>query len=146
MQYAQRSVRGIVEVLVAHVTQKSHGLSHTEVCSNDHEVETTHFLAQQKRMPVWSSLPDGALPVRHRKRFWETFQERSNDLLLVFNASDRSSNVISLDDDKKYGDFSNKDHARCYEGLKFVVHPNLRKGMIGHAAASPFKHLSCAMS
>ena len=64
----------------------------------------------------------------------------------MLNVGDRSSNVISLDDDKKHGDFSNKDHMRCYEGLKCVVHPNLRKGMIGHVAASPFAHLTCATS
>ena len=93
-------------------------------------------------MSIWKSLSSDKLPARCRKCFWETFQERLNELLLMLNVGDRSSNVISLDDDKKNGDFSNKDHIRCYEGLKFGIHPNLRKGIIGHTAASSFTHLT----
>ena len=135
-----------LKLLVVYTTQKTHGLSCTEVYSKDCNVEITHFLTQQKHMHVWKSLSSDKLPVRHRKCFWETFQERLNELLLMLNVGDRSSNVISLDDDKKNGDFSNKDRMRCYEGLKFGIHPNLRKGMIGHAAASPFTNLTCDVS
>ena len=58
------------------------------------------------------------------------YQERLNELLLIINIGDRSSNVISLDDDKKYGDFTDKDYERCQEGLKILIHPNLRKGIV----------------
>ena len=52
---------------------------------------------------------------------------------------------MSLDDDKKCADLSDKDHVRCHEGLKLVMHPNFRKGIIGHAAVSPFTICTCAI-
>ena len=61
------------------------------------------------------------------------------------SSGERSHNVISLEDDKKHVTFSNEDPVRCYEGLKLAVHANMRKGVIGHAVASPFAHVARAV-
>ena len=84
--------------------------------------------------------------MRHRQYFWEKFQARLNELLLIPNAGQRGSSVILLDDEKKHADFLDKDHARYHEGLKLVTHPSLRKGAIGHAAVPPITTLARAMS
>ena len=65
--------------------------------------------------------------MRYQKYFWEVFQDRLNVELHALNVGNRYSNVMSLDDDKKYARFSNFNHTRNYEGLKVVTHPNLRK-------------------
>ena len=92
------------------------------------------------------SLSNDKKPIRYRKYFWEYYQERLNELLLIINVGDRKSCVMSLTDDKKHADFTGKDHVRCHEGLKCVIHPNLRKGIIGHTAMSPFTNLAYAIS
>ena len=68
-----------------------------------------------------------------------------NEALLALSAGDKSSNIVSLVDEKKHPYFLSKDHARCYEGLKLAVYPSLRKGAIGHAAVPPLSHLARAM-
>lgn len=69
-------------------------------------------------------------------------QERLNESLRLINAGRRKSNVISLDDDKRHADFTNKECKRRHEGLKLLRHPNLRRGAVGHAAVSPFAALA----
>ena len=69
-----------------------------------------------------------------------------NVLFFMTSGGDRSSSIISLDDDRKDATFLNKDHVRCCEGLKLVACPHLRKGMIGHTVVSPFEHLTRDMS
>ena len=86
------------------------------------------------------------LPIRHKKYFWEKFQDRLNEELGILSVGDRKINVISLDEDKKYATFENLEHIRYYEGLKLITHPNHRKGIIGHTAVSPLTYLTHAIS
>ena len=95
-------------------------------------------------MEIWVCSSNDIKPIRHRNFFWEHYQERLNETLLVVNAGGREPCAAPLGDDKKHGDFTDEDHVRCHEALKFVAHPNLRKDTIGSVAVSPLTSLARA--
>ena len=85
------------------------------------------------------------MPARCVKPFWECFQDNLNEFLRTTNYVHRVFNALSLDDSKKHASTSDRNYDKSLEGLNALTHPNKRKVIAGHAASSPFAHLTHAM-
>ena len=145
MDVSNTTYSDILKIFLACSTTKTFGLSATELSSNEYGVNTSDLPTSNEYCLIWDSLSSNVMPLRYVKPFWERFQDNLNDNSRVIIVGDRSSNVLSLDDDKKYGSISDKNYTKSREGIKVHVHPNKRKGIVGHTAASPFTHLTYAV-
>ena len=144
MDTSDTSCSCAIKFLLARCTAKAFRLSATESCSNECGMSTPDSPTFKEHCRVWSFLASDVRPTRHVKPVWEQFQDNLSNKLRDANVGDRSTNVASAHDDEKHAGASDEHCTKNREGLKVFVHPNKRKGIVGHAAASPFAHLTRA--